>query len=121
MTEFPWDDEEWLEVASDRSYLVSTYGRLYDSQRKCLVEPSRNRSTLYKLAWSMRNPNRAWNTRTSDNRYLQAGKLILETFVGPSKSRSVVFLDGNDSNLRLSNLTWGETYLLQRRDQRAAS
>jgi hypothetical protein len=91
-------DEEWLEILADPTYLVSTYGRLYDTRDRRIVRVS----TLahLPLSWSLRAEG------ISRNRYIACATTVLKTFRGDGSGYRVAYLDGNPENFALTNLRW---------------
>ncbi|MFA7264925.1 MAG: hypothetical protein WC054_01320 [Candidatus Nanopelagicales bacterium] len=97
-------DEEWIELPTDPSYLISTRGRLYDTLKKKFVKPSeRNLPYIgHHLGWSVRSLTRGG----SANRYVSIPSAVLTAFVGNGQVPQ--YADGDYTNVRLSNLSWGK-------------
>lgn len=105
MTEF-FPGEEWLELAQDPRYLVSTRGRLYSTHGRRMLMARRvgpraaNRGRRL-LHWRISIGGRPT--------WVPAARAVLLAFVGPPSTDTSVaaFKDGDPDNLALPNLEWG--------------
>jgi hypothetical protein len=98
--------EEWLELAEDPTYLVSTYGRLYDTVNRRIVrlswqQPSKGKR---RLVWNIREHR---TSEPSRNRQVLAARAVLRTFHPEVEGIRPVYLDGDPGNIVLDNLGWG--------------
>lgn len=93
---------EWREVpGTDGNYCVSVEGQLWSRPRECTpggILPLRRDSQGYARA-----------SVTIDGKRVRrrVHVLVLEAFVGPADGRVCRHLDGDPTNNRLDNLTWG--------------
>lgn len=106
------EDEEWLELRRDPSYMISTHGRLYSTKARQMMKPYMHpgRREVGYLMYLIRTP--------TGKSTVAAGREVLTTFRGgpPVPGNIVYYADDDRANCRLDNLSWGPRVTRPSRD-----
>lgn len=101
MIEFP-PDEEWMELAEDPRYLVSTHGRMYSTRTRTILKPQVAGRT------GDHHPRVQWRISSRGRQtWIGCARAVLHAFVGPEPPGHVARVrDGDPWNVALTNVEW---------------